>query len=158
MTSSLLLQNLLKSPDQPSCKTCHSIEKRPSHGQRNLASYSLSGSQRVGHHLASERWPLLVCSLSLLRTYACILSSLICHSIFFLQILHITNQITKSPIWCSCSVTQPCLNLWDSMDFSLPGSSVHGISQARILEWVSISSSRESSWPRDRTQVSCIDR
>ena len=86
MTSSLLLQNLLKSPDQPSCKTCHSIEKRPSHGQRNLASYSLSGSQRVGHHLASERWPLLVCSLSLLRTYACILSSLICHSIFFLQI------------------------------------------------------------------------
>ena len=42
------------------------------------------------------------------------------------------------------------------MDYSPPGSSVHGISQARILEWVAISFSRRSSWPRDRTQVSCI--
>ena len=42
------------------------------------------------------------------------------------------------------------------MDCSPPGSSVHGILQARILEWVAISSSRESSQPRDRTQVSCI--
>ena len=42
------------------------------------------------------------------------------------------------------------------MDCSLPGSSVHGILQARILEWVAISFSRESSWPRDRTWVSCI--
>ena len=39
---------------------------------------------------------------------------------------------------------------------SLPGSSVHGILQARLLEWVAISFSRGSSWPRDRTQVSCI--
>ena len=37
-----------------------------------------------------------------------------------------------------------------------PGSSVHGIFQARILEWVAISYSRESSRPRDRTRVSCI--
>ena len=42
------------------------------------------------------------------------------------------------------------------MDCSPPGSSVHGILQARTLDWVVISSSRESSWPRDRTQVSCI--
>ena len=41
--------------------------------------------------------------------------------------------------------------LWDSMDCSTPGSSVHGIFQARILEWVAISFSRGSSWPRDRT-------
>ena len=41
-------------------------------------------------------------------------------------------------------------------DCSPPGSSVHGISQARILEWVAISYSRESFQPRDRTQVSCI--
>ena len=39
---------------------------------------------------------------------------------------------------------------------SLPGSSVHGISQARILEWVVISFSRGSSQPRDGTQVSCV--
>ena len=42
------------------------------------------------------------------------------------------------------------------MDFSLPGSSVHGIFQARIPQWVAISSSRGSSWPRDQTHVSCI--
>ena len=39
---------------------------------------------------------------------------------------------------------------------NLPGSSVHGISQARILEWVAISYSRGSSWHSDRTQVCCI--
>ena len=50
---------------------------------------------------------------------------------------------------------QSCLTLCDLMDCSLPGSSVHGISQARILEWVAISSSRGSSQPRDRTQLSC---
>ena len=41
------------------------------------------------------------------------------------------------------------------MDCSPPGSSVHGILQARILKWVAISFSRGSSWPGDRTQVSC---
>ena len=39
------------------------------------------------------------------------------------------------------------------MDYSLPVSSVHGISQARILEWVAISFSRGSSWPRDQNQI-----
>ena len=43
----------------------------------------------------------------------------------------------------------------DPTDCSLPDSSVHGIFQARILQWVAISFSRGSSWPRDRTQVSC---
>ena len=56
---------------------------------------------------------------------------------------------------CVCEVAQSCPTLWDSMDCSLPGSSVHGIFQARVLEWVAIFS-RESSWPRDRTPVSCI--
>ena len=42
------------------------------------------------------------------------------------------------------------------MDNSLSGSSVHGILQARVLEWVAISFCRGSSWPRDLTQVSCI--
>ena len=53
-------------------------------------------------------------------------------------------------------VAQSCLTLCDPMDYSPPGSSVHGISQARILEWVAISLSRGSSQPRDRTQVSRI--
>ena len=55
-----------------------------------------------------------------------------------------------------CLVTQSCLSLGDPMDCNPQGSSVHGILQARILEWVAISSSRGSSQPRDRTQVSCI--
>ena len=42
------------------------------------------------------------------------------------------------------------------MDYSLPGTSGYGISQARILEWVAISSSRGSSQPRDWTHISCV--
>ena len=49
-----------------------------------------------------------------------------------------------------------CLTLSDPMDCTLPGSSIHGIFQASVLEWVAISFSRESSRPRDETQVSCI--
>ena len=55
-----------------------------------------------------------------------------------------------------CEVAQSCPTLCDPMDCSLPGSSFHGILQARVLEWVVISFSRGSSRPRDRTQVSRI--
>ena len=51
---------------------------------------------------------------------------------------------------------QSCVTLCDPLDCSPPGSSVHGILQARILEWVPISFSRGSSRPRNRTLVSCI--
>ena len=50
-------------------------------------------------------------------------------------------------------VAQSCPTLCDPMDCSLPGSSVHGIFQARVLEWVAISFSRGSSQPRDQTWV-----
>ena len=53
-------------------------------------------------------------------------------------------------------VVQSCLTLCDPMDHSLPDSSVHGILQARTLQWVAISSSRGSSRPRDQNQASCI--
>ena len=53
-------------------------------------------------------------------------------------------------------VAQSYPTLCDSVDCSLPGSSLHGFFQARILEWVAISFSRRSSWPRDWTQVSRI--
>ena len=46
--------------------------------------------------------------------------------------------------------------LWDPMDSSLPGASVHGILQPRILEWFAISFSKGSSWPRDWTSISCV--
>ena len=53
-------------------------------------------------------------------------------------------------------VAQLCLILCDPMDYSPPSSSVHGISQAKILEWVAIAFSRGSSQPRDQTWVPCI--
>ena len=53
-------------------------------------------------------------------------------------------------------VDKSCPTVCNPMDCSPPGSSVHGILQARILEWVAISLSREPSWPRDGTHVSCI--
>ena len=60
-------------------------------------------------------------------------------------------------MWLSESeVAQSCLTLFDPMDWSLPGSSVHGIFQARVLEWVAMPSCRGSSWLRDRIQISHI--
>ena len=69
----------------------------------------------------------------------------------------------SSAITATCQVlvkvkvlaAQSCPTLWDPVDRSPPGSSVHGLLQARILEWVAIPFSRGSSRLRDRTQVSC---
>ena len=68
------------------------------------------------------------------------------------------DQILKKTKVCCCLATKLCATLCDPMDYSLPGSSVHGSLQARILEWVAISFSRGSSWSRDQTRVSCIGR
>ena len=57
---------------------------------------------------------------------------------------------------CESEVAQLCLTLYDPMDCSLPCSSLHGIFQARVLEWVAISFFGGSSQPRDRTWVSHI--
>ena len=59
--------------------------------------------------------------------------------------------------YCMCVLKslQACLILCHPMDCSPPGSSVHGILQARILEWVAVPPSRGSSWPRDRACISC---
>ena len=51
---------------------------------------------------------------------------------------------------------ESCPALCETMDCSPPGPSVYGIFQARILQWVVVSFSRGSSWPRDQTRVSCI--
>ena len=53
-------------------------------------------------------------------------------------------------------VAQSCPTLCDPMECSPPGCSVHGILHVILLEWVIISFAKETSWPRDRTQVSCI--
>ena len=71
--------------------------------------------------------------------------------------LHASNNIWWASGHLACVHAQSLcrVRLCDPMDCSTPGSSVHGILQARILGWVPISFSRGTSWPRDRTHVSC---
>ena len=65
----------------------------------------------------------------------------------------------EGTVWGDAKVSedaQSCPTLCDPMDYSLPGSSIHGIFQARMLEWVAMPSSRGTSQPRDQTHISCI--
>ena len=62
---------------------------------------------------------------------------------------------TRSALY-TCLVAQSCPSLCDPVDCSPPGSSIHGILQAGMLEWVVVPFSRRSSRPRDRTHVSCF--
>ena len=86
---------------------------------------------------------------------------------FLLEFLKVTKLLltfTTDSSTCSCihlklfrvCESLSCVWLCDPMDCSLPGSSVHGVLQARILEWVAIPFSRGSFWPGDWTWVSCI--
>ena len=73
--------------------------------------------------------------------------------------VHLTGR--SSPAFLYAELLQLCWTLCNPMDCSPPGSSVHGILPARLLEWVAMPSSRGSSWPRDWTCVSyssCIGR
>ena len=79
--------------------------------------------------------------------------------------MHVTLWDFRSSLCPKCLislfcylVTKLCLTLCNSLECSPPGSSVHGILQARILEWVAISFSRGSSGPKNWTRVSCIGR
>ena len=72
----------------------------------------------------------------------------------FLEATLFSHTCMRLCVWARMHA-QSCPTLCDPMDCSRPGSSVHGISQARILEWVTISFSRGSSWPRDWTHASC---
>ena len=77
--------------------------------------------------------------------------------IWALPLSHDCVPLVRTPFHgCEREVIQSCLTLFDPMVYSLPGSSAHGIFKARILEWVAISFSRRSSWPRDQTPVSRI--
>ena len=84
---------------------------------------------------------------------------------FDFQMVSSSSVAVPSSYWtglmaglCVCSGAQSCLILCHPMDYSPPGSgsSVHGISQARILKGFAVSSSKGSFWPRDWTHVSCV--
>ena len=68
----------------------------------------------------------------------------------------IMHHANKRMCVCCYLLAKSCLTLFDFVDCSLPGSSVHGIFQARILEWVTISYFKGSSCPRNWTCISCI--
>ena len=71
-------------------------------------------------------------------------------------IVELKNTLPPS---CECAkLLHLCWTLCDAVDRSLPGSFVHGILQARILEWVAMPSSRGSSWARDQTCLYCTGR
>ena len=67
------------------------------------------------------------------------------------------NFKSNGTLLCVCAqLLQLCPTLWVPMDCSSPGSSIHGILQARILGWIAISFYRGSSWSRDKTCVLCL--
>ena len=76
--------------------------------------------------------------------------------LLFLFLLWLLWQRLPKKLKLKVLVTQACLTVYDPTDWSPPGSSVHGISQARKLKWVAISFSRGSFQPRDQSYVSCI--
>ena len=85
---------------------------------------------------------------SLLQHHSSKTSILLCSAFFIVQLSH------RYMKWSE--VTQSCPTLWDPINCSLPGSSIHGIFQAIVLYWIAISFSRGSSQHRDRTWVSHI--
>ena len=124
-----------------------------SHGQRSLVGYSPRDPKRVGHTWATTqaRMPVLFTKFSIwfhrLHHYLHHhLHNNLLLLLLLLQLLHIIISL--------CLLTYLCLTLCDPLDCNPPGSPVLGISQARILEWVAISSSRGSSQPMDQTHVS----
>ena len=102
----------------------------------------------------------------------CKTEPLICEIWCYLQVFTVRIKLNpRIPNWCpriawwcgsllltlklGLRTPKSCVRLCDSVDCRLPGSSVHGILQARILEWIATPFFRESSWPRAQTRVSC---
>ena len=92
--------------------------------------------------------PLWLLGMSVSKTSDSLLIQILCWKLFYLPTF---NDSHKKVL-----VAQSCPTLCDPMDYSPPGSSVHGILQARILAWVAIPISSSSSQPRDQTLVSCV--
>ena len=116
-----------------------------SHGQRSLEGYSPRGHKEsnITEHAHTHTLKYIASSVPLDQISTI---NIFCYYYCCLFVVSV-NWIWKE----KKKVTQSCLTLCDPMDYT-----VHGILQARILEWVVFSFSRGSSEPRDQTQVSCI--
>ena len=123
-----------------------------------------SNGHRTGKGQSSSQFPRSVVLKNMLTTGQLHSSPMLIRSCLKSCMLGFSIMRTKNfqMSTCMCAKSlQSCPTLCNPMDCSLPGSSVHGIPQARVLEWVVMPSSRESSQPRDRTHisdVSCIGR
>ena len=95
-------------------------------------------------------WPGMTHPVPLLSQNACCGRGAWCSSLSFEVFLFSNHQLANRYI-SESEVAQSCPTLCHTMDCSLPGSSLYGILQARVLEWVAISFSRGSSRPRDGT-------
>ena len=129
------------------------------------------GSQRVGHNLTTKKQQQQTCIFCSCRYFDVLSFS----ELFIFLVSCVNSWVSHTKLWDGyqiCLVTSlraDLISVWvcvrarsyvltlcDPMDCSSPGSFVHGILQARILEWVAIAFSRGSSQPRGRTRVSCV--
>ena len=122
------------------------------------------GSQRVGHDWATELnwtdafWYCIGSSLqyiSAAKSKCKAKSHVYLFFSFNISFFHLRNNCFVSKVLML--VTQSCPTLWDHVDCNLPGPSVSGTLQARILGWEVIPFSRGSFQPRDQIRVSCIE-
>ena len=127
------LDSIIDSMDMCLSKFCEIVKVREVKVTDVLQSMGL---QRVRHYWATEQHH------TAQTVYLAFPPNMITLKSFFLQY----TLFKKFTSLCENEVTQSCLTLWNPMGCSLPGSSIHGIFQARILQWVAISFSRRSSW------------
>ena len=131
-----------------------------------LVSYSPWGCKRVGHNLATKQkqqqqqhiYPFFSDSLPMwvITEYWVEFPAtqlVLVNYLFYILNLNWKYVLKQILLLLSCF---NLVRLCGPMDCSRPGSSVHGILQARILKWVAMPSSKSSSQPKDRTQISCI--
>ena len=130
-----------------------------SHGRRSLVGYTVHGVAKSRTRLSNFTFTFTFLSFILFASSIkiCLLLTLNLFLPKFLLLMVLKSTFVQSfiPIILSASLhAQSCLIFCNPLDCSSPGSSVHGTLQARILEWVAISSSRRSSPPRDLTCIS----
>ena len=125
---------------------------------RSQVGLSFTVWERQKDGFMGKSWALLCYFLAVWLCANCLLSLDLSFHLYKMRVMLTSEGRVKETCFLSkvSEVAQSCPTLCDPVDCSLPGSSVHGILQARVLEWAAISFSRGSSQPRDRTQVSRI--
>ena len=150
-------------PSHPPSSFSSCVQSLPASGSCPVSKLFTSGGQSVGIPASASVLPMNIQSwfplgwTSLISLQSKLLSEVFSSTTIWKY--HFFG--TQPSLWSNyyfvlCTVIQSCLTLWDPMDCSPQGSSLHGIFQRRILEWVAISSSRGSFWPRDQGHISCI--